>query len=198
MFQMYCKPVIHPELSDFCVELTGITQEVVNNAQTFSYVLRHFQNWLRKHNLGDKNKFCIVTDSPLDMSKFLFQQCLHSKVSYPKWAKKWVNIKRSFSSFYKRDRMPLKGMLDYFEMEFEGRLHCGLDDAKNIARILIRMIRDGANIQVNEILTNRKFLTQKEHHGPESNSVAENKNVDEEVTNMTEGIKNLKVCMHHC
>ena len=41
-------------------------------------------------------------------------------------------------------------MLELLEMEFEGRPHCGLDDATNIARVLLRMMNDGATVQVNE------------------------------------------------
>jgi inhibitor of KinA sporulation pathway (predicted exonuclease) len=41
-------------------------------------------------------------------------------------------------------------MLEHLELNFEGRPHCGLDDAQNIARVLLRMICDGASIQVNE------------------------------------------------
>ena len=37
-------------------------------------------------------------------------------------------------------------------MEFEGQPHCGLDDAKNIARIAIRLLKDKAVIRVNEKL----------------------------------------------
>jgi 3'-5' exoribonuclease 1 len=41
-------------------------------------------------------------------------------------------------------------MLEHLELDFEGRPHCGLDDARNIARVLLQMISDGASIQVNE------------------------------------------------
>lgn len=32
-------------------------------------------------------------------------------------------------------------MLDYFGLQPEGHLHCGLDDAKNIGRIVIELIK---------------------------------------------------------
>ena len=37
-------------------------------------------------------------------------------------------------------------------LEFEGNPHCGLDDASNIARVVIRLLKDGANFRVNEKL----------------------------------------------
>lgn len=37
-------------------------------------------------------------------------------------------------------------------MRFEGNLHCGRDDARNIAQICIRMMEDGCVIRPNEEL----------------------------------------------
>lgn len=46
--------------------------------------------------------------------------------------------------------MCLKDMLNDLGMGFQGQPHCGLDDSKNIARVAIRLLRDGANMRVNE------------------------------------------------
>lgn len=39
-------------------------------------------------------------------------------------------------------------MLTFFNMEFEGRQHSGLDDSKNIARIVIKMLEDRCELRV--------------------------------------------------
>nr|CAD7438108.1 unnamed protein product [Timema bartmani] len=149
-FQAYCRPVLNPTLSDFCVELTGITQDQVESASLFPEVLANFEAWLAKHKLGTKHKYAVVTDGPWDMGRFLYGQCKISEISYPQFGKKWVNIRKVFSNFYRCKRFCLKLMLEHIEMIFEGRPHCGLDDARNIARILLRMVKDGASIQYNE------------------------------------------------
>ncbi|XP_069698473.1 3'-5' exoribonuclease 1-like [Periplaneta americana] len=149
-FQAYCRPVINSKLSDFCVELTGITQEEVDKADTFPKILKDFEDWLAKNKLGTKHKFTMVTDGPWDMGRFLYGQCKISDLPYPQFAKKWINIRKVFSNFYKSKRCCLKLMLKHLELDFEGRPHCGLDDAHNIARVLLRMMNDGASIQVNE------------------------------------------------
>jgi hypothetical protein len=41
-------------------------------------------------------------------------------------------------------------MLALLDLQFEGQPHCGLDDAKNIGRVLIRLIKDGAIVRINE------------------------------------------------
>jgi hypothetical protein len=41
-------------------------------------------------------------------------------------------------------------MLSSVGLEFEGQPHSGLDDAKNIARIIIRLLNDKAFLRINE------------------------------------------------
>lgn len=55
-------------------------------------------------------------------------------------------------------------MLDNIGLQFEGKLHCGLDDARNLARIVSRLIEDGCLLQVNERLSAGKveIITEKE------------------------------------
>ena len=40
-------------------------------------------------------------------------------------------------------------MLAYLGFDFEGQEHCGIDDAKNIARILMQLAQDGCKINLN-------------------------------------------------
>ncbi|GAB6025438.1 3'-5' exoribonuclease 1 [Chamberlinius hualienensis] len=149
-FHQYCRPVINPILSDFCKKLTGITQEIVQSADTFSTVLENFLLWLNDKNLGTKYRFAIVTDGPWDMERFLKRQCEMSSVAFPKFAKKWINIRKIYSNFYNCRRLPLNQMLEELGMAFIGRQHCGLDDARNITRIVVQLLKDGANLKINE------------------------------------------------
>uniref|UniRef100_A0A1B6BWP8 Exonuclease domain-containing protein n=2 Tax=Clastoptera arizonana TaxID=38151 RepID=A0A1B6BWP8_9HEMI len=153
-FQSYVKPVINSKLSEFCIKLTGITQEMVDNAGEFPDVLEQFEAWLKHHKLGTRNKYVVVTDGPWDMRRFLFGQCKISGIPFPHFGKKWVNIAKLFSSSYKCKRMRLQLMLERLGLEFEGRPHCGLDDATNIARVLLQMINDGISIEPNEEIHN--------------------------------------------
>lgn len=43
-------------------------------------------------------------------------------------------------------------------MEFSGRQHSGLDDARNIARVTARLLEDGHDLRVNERLLRRDRL----------------------------------------
>ncbi|XP_078004907.1 3'-5' exoribonuclease 1 isoform X2 [Phascolarctos cinereus] len=61
-FQQYVRPEINTQLSDFCINLTGITQEIVDRADTFPQVLRNVVDWMRLKELGTKYKYSILTD----------------------------------------------------------------------------------------------------------------------------------------
>nr|CAB3243447.1 3'-5' exoribonuclease 1-like [Phallusia mammillata] len=188
-FHTYCQPVVNPTLSSFCTRLTGITQSTVEAAPLFPEVLEKFQGWLHLHGLLIPKTCSYVTDGSWDFSRFLNIQCCLSEVPYPKWAKKWINLKKVFGNFYGLRRPRILDMLQNIGLEFEGRPHCGLDDATNIAKIVLRLLEDGAEFQVNERLRAGKLeiISEKErlllggykkHVTPEKNQSDVEKSVE--------------------
>lgn len=151
-FHSFCKPVLNPILSDFCTELTGITQVDVDAAEEFPAVFQKVEEWMSEKHLGQGNKFAVVTDGPWDVSRFISLQCQHSDMIFPRWAKKWVNIRKTYGSHYQCRRKKLEDMLIYLGMKFEGTQHCGLHDSRNIARIAIRLMEDGCRLKVNDFI----------------------------------------------
>lgn len=49
-------------------------------------------------------------------------------------------------------KINLNEMLTFLNMKFEGRQHSGLDDSKNIARIVIKMLGDRSELRVYSFL----------------------------------------------
>ena len=88
------------------------------------------------------------------MGRFMKMQCHLSSLEFPQWAKKWINIRKIFSNFYDCKRCGIKKMLENLEYEFEGQPHSGIDDARNIARVALRLLHDGAIMRDNERLRN--------------------------------------------
>lgn len=120
-----------------------------------------------KHGLGTRNSYLIVTDGPFDMGRFMYLQCQQSALDFPDFLSHWANLRKVYVNFYKESfyshgghnnnnqnnskQLPgLQAMLATLDMDFEGQPHCGLDDAKNIARIVVRLLKDNAVIRVNE------------------------------------------------
>jgi 3'-5' exoribonuclease 1 len=150
-FHSFVKPSKSTNLSSFCTELTGITQAEVDVAQSFPQVLDSFEDWLysnlKKHSY---ESFAFATDGSWDFAHFFANSCLLNEIPYPSYAKRWINIRKVFTSHYKIHASSLNHMLNHLGMEFEGRKHSGLDDSKNIARVLTRMLLDGASPVINE------------------------------------------------
>lgn len=151
-FHEFCKPIINPRLTEFCCGLTGITQDVVDKADEFPSVLERMESWMSSHYLGVDHTFAVVTDGPWDMSRFLQMQCNFSKIHFPHWGKKWINIRKAYSSYYSCKRMNLEEMLINLGLKFQGTQHCGLHDSRNIARIAIQLLNDGCDLVKNEFL----------------------------------------------
>ncbi len=59
-FHAYVRPTIRPTLTDFCCQLTGISQTQIDNANTFVDVLDQFQHWLLAK--GIRDRYAFVTD----------------------------------------------------------------------------------------------------------------------------------------
>ena len=64
--------------------------------------------------------------------------------AFPPPFDQWINVKKSFQVLYgMRHAKGMEGMLRRAGMELEGRHHSGIDDCKNILRIVQRMRADG-------------------------------------------------------
>ena len=151
-FRTFCRPVMEPILTEFCTELTGIRQQDVENAPLFPEVLASFQQWLQSRGLGSEYSFAIVTDSPWDMAYYLRNQCRYCGIEFPHFARYWVNVRKVFAGFYSTPRIPLRMMIWVIGRRFIGRSHCGIDDARNIACVVRRLLQDGARLAPNEVL----------------------------------------------
>lgn len=146
-FESFVKPHVHPLLSHFCTELTGITQEHVDGAKDLSHVLAEHHTWLR--GIVPRDEDCVfVTCGDMDLKRSLPEDPnLPSEV--PACYRKWLNIKKEFSAFYtqwyKKGKQPrnMVEMLDKLEISLEGQHHSGIDDCRNIAKILQQMLGEG-------------------------------------------------------
>ncbi|KAI8876925.1 hypothetical protein K501DRAFT_231185 [Backusella circina FSU 941] len=151
-FRSYVKPGINPVLSEYCIELTGITQDIVDKSPDFVEVLNAFQVFMEKYDLFRSKTATFVTDGPYDIRDFITKQCKHSNLaSRPSYFDiPWVNIRKTFRQFYNlKTHHNISAMLYFLDMEFTGREHSGLDDARNLAAIGKRMHEDGCVFKTN-------------------------------------------------
>ena len=152
-YQAYVKPRINPTLTAFCTDLTGITQDTVDAANSFAHAYRGHMMWLQE--LGFKfdticDQMCIVTCGNWDLRTMLPRQLLRHELTldnirypYPEFYKWWVNIQTPFQEVY-QTRGGMARMLDVMGIELTGRHHSGIDDCRNTAKIVIRLLEKGA------------------------------------------------------
>ncbi|WWC65753.1 uncharacterized protein I303_108375 [Kwoniella dejecticola CBS 10117] len=203
-FRSYVRPIWSPILSDFCKDLTGITQQTVDQSPTFPQMIKKFEKWLDKWDLRDDKGLkdaLWVTDGPWDLRDFVYKQLhitppkpfpmyfhgpylnlkfavqsvlseLHRRSSYAAEHPNDLSNKRALSviTTSKVQRINKKGTTQHFGRGrefyfnipgmleilglggFEGRQHSGLDDATNIARILIALSEKDVMFEANGII----------------------------------------------
>lgn len=131
-FARFVRPQENPILSDFCRELTSITQADVDAAKPFPEVLLDFQKWI--NGFGDDYFLC--SWGFYDRNQ-LTQDCqLHGLPTA--WLANHISIKHQYAGLKKPFKlMGMKGALRNENIELEGTHHRGIDDARNIAKIFI-------------------------------------------------------------
>lgn len=143
-FQTFVRPVAHPRLTPFCVELTGASQEEVDAAPTFPEVLSHFAAWWDEYAAGA----LAVTCGDWDLGSLLKRQCAQHGLPLPAWGLRWANLKAVYARTVPggTDRVGLSEMAAQLGVRMTGRLHSGIDDARNIARVLRKLLDLGASV----------------------------------------------------
>ena len=157
-FRSFVRPTVNTTLTEFCTRLTGITQQQVDSAPTLPEVLAEFEQWRLSKGMeytDERKDFAFAADGPFDLRFFLHGECTRKGIEKPAYFDKWINIKSMFKDFYNTRHLNIHKMLARQNLKFEGRLHSGIDDTRNIARIMIRMREDGCVIYVNEALPAR-------------------------------------------
>ena len=93
-FQTYVKPTIDPQLTDFCTELTGITQEQVDQGVTLDEALKQVHMFLGKNGLF-KEEFVFMSCGDFD-GNMLSREAKAKEFFVPNYLKRWINIKKTF------------------------------------------------------------------------------------------------------
>lgn len=126
---VFVRPVRHPVLTDFCKKLTSITQADVDAAPLFPEAVATVERFLD----GRRVLFCSWGDYDKNQ---LAQDAAFHRIAVP-FAKRHLNVKKRFSAqLGEPKRFGMDGALARVGLALEGTHHRGIDDARNIARLL--------------------------------------------------------------
>lgn len=110
-FHHYVRPTRCPELSDFCVNLTGITQKLVDGQEAFPDVYRKFEDWIRRIQYDRNIKFASPVErhaninginatfcswSNFDLDFYFKKECQRAGIVIPPYFKAWIDIRPHF------------------------------------------------------------------------------------------------------
>jgi len=121
-FATFVRPVRHPTLTAFCTDLTTITQAEVDRAPGFAEVAAKLAAF------GRDALFCSWGN--YDRNKLAEDAAFHG-VAMPLGPAHW-NLKTAFS----KRRLGMSEALRIAGLDLVGTHHRGIDDARNIARML--------------------------------------------------------------
>jgi len=141
-FHKYVKPVHHPKLTQFCTDLTGITQDTVDKADLFNAVWKEFATFMAEHDYNDKNTIFVICGD-WDIKTMLPSQAGLFNIRVPSYFKKWINIKRFILQKWEINCKGMMEILEEFKIDHVGRHHSGIDDVINITSCVRFMLERG-------------------------------------------------------
>jgi len=138
-FSKVIKPVINPQLSYYCKQLTGIAQSSIHRAAVFPKVIDQFHDWAE---LYDDN-YVLVSWGKEDIH-MLEDDCALHRIEN-EWLEPHINLKRAYKDVKGLTKtIGLRNALHREGFEFDGRHHRGLDDAYNTVKIFVKYLDEWA------------------------------------------------------
>ena len=143
-FRRIVRPVLQPQLTAFCSQLTSIQQHQVVGQPTIVEVLGHFQAWSERHGLTPEN-CCVATCGDWDLLQMWPRQVsLAPGLHTPALFRQWINLKLIFKQLTGRKGSGMMGMLRRAGIRHVGHHHLGIDDVRNLCNLALWMYDQGA------------------------------------------------------
>jgi 3'-5' exoribonuclease 1 len=134
-FNKFIKPVVNPNLSLFCRQLTSIEQEQVDRSREFPDVIEQFQDWAELF----EEDYLLASWGRFD-KRMLVQDCELHQIETD-WVEPHFNVKQEYKQL-KRLRKPsgLRKAVEREGFEFTGIHHRAISDAENLAKLFAKYL----------------------------------------------------------
>lgn len=136
-YQAFVRPKINPILTDFCRELTTITQEQVDKAYYFDSVYNNFKKWY-----GNPKVNMLCSWGYYD-KKQIEKDCKRWGIEYSLSVDHW-NIKKFYQEMTGQTKagVGLEKAVNQLGLEFHGVPHRAISDAENTALVLKKVMEN--------------------------------------------------------
>ena len=136
-FEQFVKPLMNPTLSDFCKNLTSITQAQVDAAPYFYEAVESFKKWITQHGAA----YTLCSWGFYDKKQFEQDCRLHGLET--DWLKHHISLKHQHAQIRGLQRtVGMKSALAMEKLLLAGTHHRGIDDARNITKIFLKYFDD--------------------------------------------------------
>ncbi|KAK2571589.1 ERI1 exoribonuclease 2 [Acropora cervicornis] len=136
-----------------CLMLFGRWLQETKDAKSIKFPCDLVQKKGQEQTMKIADKLCtFVTWSDWDLGNCLKNECYRKQLRMPQPMRSWIDLRATYKNFYSRKPQGLAGALQDLGIQFTGREHSGLDDARNTARLAWRMISDGCLMQITKSL----------------------------------------------
>jgi inhibitor of KinA sporulation pathway (predicted exonuclease) len=141
MFQRYVRPVLHPTLTDFCINLTSIRQADVDAAQSFPEVATKLTAFLQKYpnavwgSWGDYDADQLAADALRANCTPILRGVQH------------LDVERIYREIFACQSIGLRAAVEALGLNWSGQYHRGIDDAKNLADMVVLLLARSRKIQ---------------------------------------------------
>jgi inhibitor of KinA sporulation pathway (predicted exonuclease) len=157
---LYVIPMVS-RVSEFCERLTGISQRTLDErAVPFACAIARIQEaWPQLGRCtwaswGDYDRIMLagtaralartagpLAEAPSSMTEYRGPVGDELPAHLYPFGRTHLNVRRLFALWQGQEEADLPGAYAWLGMELEGRLHSGADDAANIGRLLLSMVR---------------------------------------------------------
>lgn len=132
-FNAFVRPVIHQQLSEYCMQLTSIRQQNVDGADDFKIVFPRFMNWI------GLQPFILCSWGAYDLKQFRID-CERHNIPLPDTFFRHINLKQEFADLKGIKPCGMAKALKIMGIKLEGTHHRAIDDVRNIAKIAIQIL----------------------------------------------------------
>ena len=133
-FKRFVRPQFSETLAENIVRLTGITDEDVENAGGFGEVLAEFAEWCLETGGADFEIYAWSDNDLKQLKREVRRKQVELTEACETMFANWRDFQRVYSDmFYLSQVMSLTKALELSGLDFEGRAHDGLTDARNTA-----------------------------------------------------------------
>lgn len=129
-FQRFVRPVVRPQLTAFCMELTTIGQAQIDGAGTWPAIVGDLDDFAHAH-----EGCCWGSWGAFDLRQVERESMRHG-INSPLSHLQHENLKARFAKLRRIKQVGMKTALKLAGMSIEGAHHRALADALNISRLL--------------------------------------------------------------